>query len=322
MVSKRALSIPVKPVKAASPRITIENPRLHQLQQRVAIASILLPLVGTGAAIASLWLIGLQPSIIVLTVICYTFAFAGMTVGLHRYLSHKAFATGRFVHAFWLILGSMAAQGPPINWVAVHRRHHQYSDRPEDPHSPHMREQGSLKGMRGFWHSYMGWMLTSKVTNPALFAKDMMRDPLTVKINKLYFWWVGLSLVIPTILGGLITLSWIGALQGFLWAGLVRMFLVQHFTWSIAVVGHRFGTRPFNNRDHSSNNIWLAILNLGESWHNNHHAFPQSPVIGLEWWQIDIGGWMIRSMEFFGIAWDLKVPKRSLVKSRESRSSQ
>ncbi|MEL6816526.1 MAG: fatty acid desaturase, partial [Cyanobacteria bacterium J06598_3] len=150
MVDKHVSAVTLAPAQTTGPRITIESPRLEKLQQRVAIANIVLPSVGTGLAIASLWVIGLHPSIIVLTLVCYTFVFAGMTVGLHRYLSHKGFTTSRFMHVIWLILGSMAAQGPPINWVSIHRRHHQYSDLNQDPHSPHRDNSGQLKGIQGF----------------------------------------------------------------------------------------------------------------------------------------------------------------------------
>lgn len=311
-------SMPGKSVSPKQASITINSDRLQRLQQRIALINISIPTLGTVIAIASLKYIGLEPVIVVLSLIFYTIVFLGMTIGLHRYLAHKGFETSRFMHGVWLILGSMAAQGPPINWVAVHRRHHQYSDRADDPHSPHIDQGKPLSWLYGLWHSHMGWMLTGKMTNSTTFAKDMLRDPLTVRINQLYSWWILLGLLLPMLLGGLLTSSWLGAIQGLLWAGLVRMFLVHHFTWSISSICHNYGSRPYNNHDYSFNNPWVALPNFGEAWHNNHHAFPNSPILGLEWWQVDIGGWVVKAMKILGIAWNLKVPSQSLITSRKS----
>jgi stearoyl-CoA desaturase (delta-9 desaturase) len=219
----------------------------------------------------------------------------------------------------FVIMGSMAMQGPLINWVATHRRHHKYSDVPLDAHSPHWNGETSLSGFRGFWYGHVGWMFANKITNSALFAKDLLRDPLIVKLNRGYFIWVGLGVLLPTILGGLLTHNWQGACQGFLWGGLARIFLVHHVCWAISSVSHNYGSRPFSTPDKSTNNLWLALPSFGGTWHNNHHAFPLSPITGLMWWQLDIGGLIVRLLGLLGLAWNLKTPSRSLIESRQKR---
>ena len=143
------------------------------------------------------------------------------------------------------------------------------------------------------------------MTNTARFAPDLIRDPLVARVSELYPFWVLLGLLLPAVIGGLVTGSWMGALTGFLWGGLVRMFLVHHMMWTSGSTAHMFGTTPFATQDRSTNNFLLALPNLGEAWHNNHHAFPHAAVFGLRWWQVDLGGWAIRAFEKMGLAWDV-----------------
>jgi stearoyl-CoA desaturase (delta-9 desaturase) len=163
-------------------------------------------------------------------------------------------------------------------------------------------------------------MFNSDITNFALFAKDLLQDSTLVKVNRLYWTWVMLGLGIPAVLGGILTASWMGALQGFLWGGLVRIFLINNIlAWGNNSIGHYYGSRPFKVNDQSRNNFWLAVQNFGEGWHNNHHAFPNSAIMGLEWWQIDMGGWVIRVLEKLGLAWEVKVPSAA---AREAKRNE
>jgi stearoyl-CoA desaturase (delta-9 desaturase) len=232
----------------------------------------------------------------------------GITVGYHRLFAHRSFETPRAVAAVLAVLGSMAVEGPPLKWVATHRRHHQHSDGHDDPHSPHLHGEG-LRGMlRGLWHAHIGWMFTSDPPNLFRYVPDLRKDRLLKRVSKLFPVWVALSLLIPTILGGVLTMTWKGALLGFLWGGLTRIFLIHHVTWSINSVCHLWGSRPFNSHDESRNNVVFGVLGLGEGWHNNHHAFPTSARHGLKWWQVDLSYWTIRCMEWVGLATKVRVP--------------
>ncbi len=293
-------------------KIIITNNYLKQLQQRFALATVLIPFFGFILAIGLLWHSGICAVEIVPLVSMYVLSIIGITVGFHRHFAHCAFRTNLAVRIILAILGSMAAQGPVIHWVSNHRRHHQYSDQQGDPHSPHFH-----KGVRGLWHGHIGWMLNSEVTNATVFAKDLLRDSIIAKVSQLYLIWVILGLAIPSVLAGVITGTWMGAWEGFLLGGLVRIFLAHHATWSINSITHLYGNRPFDTREKSTNNIWLAIPTGGEAWHNNHHAFPNSAKFGLKWWQVDSGYWFIRTLELLGLAWDVKAPTAGMIEAKK-----
>lgn len=299
------------------PKITIVNPRTQAIQRRFALAAITVPFIGSLVAIWLAWHSGVGLLEIGLLLGMYTLTVVGVTVGFHRLFAHRAFEAKRSVRIALGILGSMAAQGTLIYWAATHRRHHQYAEQPEDPHSPYIHEGEQLGWLRGLWHSHIGWMLDSKMTNSGLFARDLLQDPDIVRINQLYLVWVTLGLAIPAVLGGIVTGQWIGVLQGFLWGGLVRIFLAHHFMWTSGSTAHMYGSRPFETRDRSTNNIWLAIPNFGEAWHNNHHAFPNSAMFGLEWWQPDFGGWVIRTLEQARLVSAVKVPTREMIEAKK-----
>lgn len=303
-------------------KITINSDYLQKLQRRFALATILIPFIGSIISIVSLSVLNISRIEIWLLIIMYVLTMVGITVGFHRHFAHSSFKANTYIQIILTILGSMAAQGPLIHWVSNHRRHHQYSDKLGDTHSPHI-YQGESKTqkfprLRGFWHAQIGWMINSEVTNSALFSKDLLQNSTILKINELYLLWVILGLVIPAVLGGTITVSWIGVLKGFLWGGLVRIFLVHHATWSINSITHLYGKRPFDTKEWSTNNIWLAIPTGGEAWHNNHHAFPNSAKFGLEWWQLDIGYWVINVLEKLGLVWDVKRPTVEMIKAKKA----
>lgn len=297
--------------------ITVENAHLQSLQWRFAFTAILIPFLGTIAAFTSInfWGVGLIE--VSLFISFYALTFIGTTVGFHRYFAHKGFETNSVLRIILAILGSMAAQGPLINWAATHRRHHQYSDAAEDPHSPYIHEGKKLGWWHGLWHSHIGWMLNSKMTNSTKFARDLIQDVTITRINKMYLTWVALGLIMPAIIDGFITWSWIGVIKGFLWGGLVRLFFAHQFHWTIGSITHIAGQTPFITHDESRNNVWLAIPTFGEAWHNNHHAFPNSAMFGLEWWQIDLGGWVVRFLESLGLIWHLKVPTQQIKEAKK-----
>ncbi|MEH1781251.1 MAG: acyl-CoA desaturase [Nostoc sp.] len=300
-------------------KIIIQNDYLQKVQRRFAIATIIIPLIGTLISLKFAWDFGISAlELELLLVFWFLTMVGGITVGFHRLLSHCAFKTHPSIRVALAILGSMAAQGPVINWVSNHRRHHQYSDQIGDTHSPHL-YQGEYWGkLKGMWHSHIDWMLNGELTNSTVFAKDLLQDPVMKKVNQRYLAFVFLGLLIPAILGGIFSRTWIGIWQGLLWGGLVRIFLVHHFTWTINSITHLFGSRPFNTSEQSTNNVWLAIPTGGEAWHNNHHAFPNSAEFGLQWWQIDLGYWFIRTLEVLGLAWDVKVPTLGMIEAKKT----
>jgi stearoyl-CoA desaturase (delta-9 desaturase) len=238
----------------------------------------------------------------------YFLTLSGVEVGFHRLYAHRAFQGNKGILLWFAILGSMAAEGPLVNWAATHRRHHSHSDQPGDPHSPVYDKTKKLNPLAGFWHSHMGWMLNPEVTNSVLYAKDLLRNPMVAWVNRWYLGWVGLGLLIPALLGWGITGTWVGIAKGFLWGGLVRIFFVHHATWVTNSLGHIVGNRPYTTGDNSTNNFWLSIPCIGISWHNNHHAFASSAIHGLEWWQPDPGAWVLRVLEKLGWVWNLRIP--------------
>ncbi|MDG2424680.1 MAG: acyl-CoA desaturase [Phycisphaerales bacterium] len=235
----------------------------------------------------------------------YLICGLGITIGFHRYFSHKSFECPRWVKWMLGIAGSMACQGDLYWWCAVHRTHHQHSDEAEDPHSPHVGPGGRL---RRFIYSHFGWLFRIEQPDQQRYVPDLRSDPDLHLISKLFPLWVLLSLIIPTVLGGLLSGTLFGAFTGLLWGGLVRIFFEHHVTWSVNSVCHIWGAQPYESHDHSRNNPIVGVLALGEGWHNNHHAFPASARHGLAWWQFDSSWIIIKMMSFVGMARDLKTP--------------
>jgi stearoyl-CoA desaturase (delta-9 desaturase) len=279
----------------------------------VTLMGVIVPLAGFVAAGLLLWGWGFSWVHLGLLLGMYFFTAIGVTVGFHRLFTHRSFETTRPVKLLFAVLGSMAVEGPVLKWVAMHRRHHQHSDGPEDPHSPHHHGEGLRGLIAGAWHAHVGWIFDGDPENLSKYVPDLASDTVLRRISKTWTLWSALGLVLPAVLGGLITMSWTGALLGFIWGGLARVFLVHHLTWSINSVCHLWGTRPFRSHDESRNNVVFGILGLGEGWHNNHHAFPTSARHGLKWWQFDASYWIIRGLEAMGLAWKVKVPAAHLI---------
>jgi stearoyl-CoA desaturase (Delta-9 desaturase) len=238
----------------------------------------------------------------------YALSAVGITVGFHRLFTHKSFETHGVVRFVLAALGSMAVQGSVLRWVAQHRRHHQHSDTEHDPHSPHRYGSGLLGRVRGFFHAHVGWAFLPDPAGVDRYVADLRKSAAMRVASALFPLWIVLGLVVPAVVGGLVTGTWAGALFGLVWGGLVRVFLVHHVTWSVNSAGHLWGTRPFKSDDHSRNNLLLGVLALGEGWHNSHHAFPTSARHGLRWWQPDASYYLIRLLALLGLAWNVKLP--------------
>ncbi len=266
------------------------------------LAVVVLPFLGIVALVVTLWGWGFDWVDLGLLLGMYTLTAVGITVGYHRLFTHRAFETNKVVQFLLAVLGSMAVEGPLLKWVAIHRRHHQCSDTPDDPHSPHEQGDGFLGLLRGLWHAHVGWFFQPDPPNLSHYVRDLRQSETLRIASALFPLWATLSLLIPAALGGVITHTWLGVVTGVVWGGLARIFLVHHVTWSINSICHLWGRQPFRTGDQSRNNFVFGVLGFGEGWHNNHHAFPTSPKFGLRWWQIDLGYWFICALVMLGLA--------------------
>jgi stearoyl-CoA desaturase (delta-9 desaturase) len=294
---------------------------LAALDRRFAWIVTCLPAAGFVVAVA-LAVAGFAPTPTILAIWLgmHMAILVGVEVGFHRHFSHRSFKTFAPIRVGLAILGSMAFQGPVIWWAATHRRHHQFSDRPGDPHSPQLGEDGFIGSLQGLFHAHIGWLFVAASTRAPgwdRYVRDLYRDQAILRVHVNYFLWLFLGFLIPAVLGALLTWSWTGAALGFLWGGLARVFVMNHVIyWCINSVTHTFGTRPFHTRDLSTNNVWLAIPTLGQAWHNNHHAFPGSASMSMRWWELDPGAWVVRGLEKLGLAWDVRYPTREMIDSK------
>jgi len=256
-----------------------------------------------------LWNSLLHVSDLIVLAIMYPICTLGITVGFHRLFTHRSFKTGPKTRGALAIMGMMAIEGPVISWVADHRKHHAFSDQEGDPHSPHLHGHGPKAALQGFVHAHVGWIfMHDQRGSHERYAPDLKDDPVVSWANDRFLYWVLLGLALPFVLGGLIGGSLTAALTGLLWGGAVRMLLLHHVTYSINSICHVFGRRTYETGDQSRNVGWLAIFSMGESWHNNHHAFPTSAHHGLRWYQVDLSALTIRGLEKLGLAWDVVRP--------------
>jgi len=233
----------------------------------------------------------------------------GMTLGYHRLFTHHSFRARRWLRIALAIAGSMAIEGSLISWVSHHRRHHLYADRAGDPHSPYTDETGFLPQLRGLWHAHIGWLFSGAHSDPKRWSRDLLADHDVVVVSMLTPLWMVLSLVLPFGIGWAVTRSIAGALLALLWAGGVRIALLQHVTWSINSLCHQYGKHPYETADHSGNVSLLAVLSLGESWHNSHHAFPALARHGCDRGQLDATAALLHLFERLGWASNARWPR-------------
>jgi stearoyl-CoA desaturase (delta-9 desaturase) len=287
--------------------------RLEQVTLGVFIA---VPFLAVLAAIPVAWGGWLGWTDVAIAVFMYYFTLLGVTVGYHRLFTHKSFKPNRAVKVGLAIAGSMAVQGPVVRWVADHRKHHKFSDRDGDPHSP-WKYGNSVRGLsKGMFHAHIGWLFDEEQTPQRKYAPDLMKDSDIVTVSKYFWFWTMASLALPLALGGLLTWSWQGALTAFFWGSLVRVALLHHVTWSINSICHAIGDRPFVSRDKSANVWWLAIPSGGESWHNLHHADPTCARHGVLPGQVDISARVIWILEKLGWVYDVRWPVRERIDSK------
>jgi stearoyl-CoA desaturase (delta-9 desaturase) len=246
----------------------------------------------------------------------------GITVGFHRLFTHRSFKTSPFMRGVWAVLGSAAIEGPVISWVADHRKHHAFSDRPGDPHSPHVDHGSGWKGaFKGLAHAHVGWLfLHTHRGRRSRYAPDLIADPVVSAVDRRFVWCVAGGLLAPFFLGWAFGGTLRDGFTGLLWGGAVRVLVLHHVTYSINSLCHFFGRRKFQTKDESRNLLWLTPFSMGEAFHNNHHAFPTSAAHGLGRWDIDPSKWLITGMEKVGLAWDVVriPPERQATKYAEA----
>ena len=252
------------------------------IYKSILLTAVIGPFIATIYAISSLWNQAVSWSDLLLLLCMYTLITFGVTVGFHRMLTHRSFNPHPVVKFLLLVFGSMSLEGPAIEWASTHIKHHAQSDREGDPHSP----------VEGFFHSHLGWLFKDRMADPNVYARHLVKDKMVMFVSRTFLLWVALSLLIPFAIGG-----W----TGLLWAGLVRIFLIHHVTWSVNSICHTFGMRDFETPDQSRNEWVVGMLAFGEGWHNNHHAFPRSAFHGLRWWQFDLSGYLIGFLERIGL---------------------
>jgi stearoyl-CoA desaturase (delta-9 desaturase) len=282
--------------------------RKSVVEQSLVVAFMVLPVLALAVAVPLAWGWGLTITDVVIAFVAYVVSGMGVTVGFHRYFTHSSFKATRPMRIALAIAGSLAFQGGVVSWVADHRRHHAFSDKEGDPHSPWLFGTGPVAVARGFWHAHMGWLFDRDRTNARRFAPDLLADRDIAAVDRQFIFLTLASLGIPTLIGGLVSWSWWGALTALLWGGLVRVGLLHHVTWSINSICHMFGSRPFASRDRSANVWWLALLSFGESWHNLHHADPTCARHGVKRGQIDVSARLVWIFEKFGWVHSVRWP--------------
>ncbi|MEH1016712.1 acyl-CoA desaturase [Micromonospora sp. CPCC 206060] len=281
-----------------------------------------IPFLALLAAVPVAWGGWLGWTDVAIGLVWYVVSGLGITVGYHRYFTHGSFKAKRWLRVALAVSGSLAVQGNITQWVADHRRHHAFSDLEGDPHSP-WRFGASVWGLtRGMFHAHMGWLFGRELSNRARFAPDLLADRDINRVDRLFPVLVVTSVLGPALMGGLLTWSWQGALTALFWAGLVRIGLLHHVTWSINSVCHVYGERPFELRPgDKASNFWpLAVLSFGESWHNLHHADPTSARHGVLRGQVDISARVIWLFEKVGAAWDIRWPKPERIAAKMAKT--
>jgi stearoyl-CoA desaturase (Delta-9 desaturase) len=270
------------------------------------ISVVVIPFVAFLLALATLWNDFVGPRDLAIGFVMYAVTLLGVTIGFHRYLTHRAFQTSKPVEYALAVLGSMAIEGPVVNWVADHRKHHAHTDEEGDPHSPHGFGPGLRGTLKGLFHAHVGWLWEDHgIAERKKYARDLVEDRGMRIINLSFGPLAALSLAIPFFAGWAIGGSLRDGLTAFLWGGLVRVFFLHHVTWSINSICHFFGRRRFATTDLSTNVFWLALPSFGEAWHHNHHAFPRSAFHGLRWYQVDVAGLVILALEKLGLVWNV-----------------
>ena len=304
------------------PRSDDIEPVLNETRDRIFTGTATaVPVLALGFVVWQVWGDWLHWSDVIVFAIMYLATGLGITVGFHRHFTHRSFKTSKPVRAILAALGSVAIEGPIISWVADHRKHHTFADQEGDPHSPHVDHGHGWRGaLKGLVHAHVGWLFIHTQRGARRrYARDLIDDPIVSWVDRTFVFWALGGLVMAFLLGWVIGGSLFAGVTGLLWGGAVRMLVVHHVTFSINSLCHFFGRRRFETEDESRNLLWLAPFSFGESWHNNHHAFPTSAEHGMRKWEIDPSALVIRALERLGLAWDVvRVDRERQERKRKS----
>lgn len=292
--------------------------RQLRFQRRVTLIVTILPLVGLATAAWRTWGQVMSGLDLTLLVSFYLFTGIGITVGYHRLFTHRSFTARPALRVVLAAAASMAVQGGVLSWCANHRRHHAYADQHGDPHSPHLAQAAGIKGvLLGLWHSHVGWLFGEEKSDENVWVPDLLKEPAMVRIQRWFPQLTVVSFALPAVIGFAFTGTLRGTISAFVWGSLVRVFLLHHVTWSINSVCHFYGKEAYQASD-ESRNVWpMAPISFGESWHNNHHAFPWSARLGLKPWQVDPGWYVIRMLELVRLVKGVKVPSIKQLQMRK-----
>lgn len=302
---------PRPPLDAGDPAAGGEWPAVgvHRSQKLVTVAIVVGPFVALAVVVGWLWGHSLNLGDAILALAFYLVSGFGITVGFHRLFTHGGFTANRRLKIALAVAGSLAVEGSVSSWVATHRRHHMYSDQAGDPHSPHRYGDGFGARLRGLVFAHVGWLFVSDASRIERYAPDVLRDKDLQRISRLFPLIATASLALPFAIGYAISGTLVGALTALLWAGLVRMAVLHHVTWSINSLCHTFGRRPETTTDQSTNLWFLALISMGDSWHNIHHAHPAWARHGAGPGMVDPSAWLIRRFEQLGWATKVRWPK-------------
>jgi len=244
-------------------------------------------------ACVGVFFVPVSRGVVALAIGSYLVRMFAITGGYHRYFSHKTFKTSRAFQFFLALLGTMSMQNGPLWWASWHRHHHRHSDSPRDAHSP---RNG------GFYHAHIGWFLDGGGENPDLSnVKDLARFP-ELRWLETYKW-------IPLVAYGVFCFA-VAGVAGLFWGFFLSTIVLLHATSLINSLAHVWGSRRFDTPDDSRNNALLALITLGEGWHNNHHHKMSSTRQGVMWWELDVTWLVLRGLSLFGIVWDLRTHKK------------
>src|SRR5450432_617045 len=310
------------PMASTAKKMALGGERKSGLEQFALGVFVVVPFLGLLAAVPVFWGWGLGWHDIVIGVVMYAIAGHGITIGYHRLFTHKAFQANRPLRIALAFAGGMAIEGPVVRWVADHRRHHAFSDKEGDPHSPWRFGTSFGALTKGLLFAHVGWIFDPVQTDATRYAPDLIADPDIVAVSRLFWLQVTSSLALPALVGGLWSMSIAGAVTGFFWGALVRISLLHHVTWSVNSICHAVGERPFRSRDKSGNVWWLSVLSMGESWHNLHHADPTSARHGVLRFQLDSSGRTIWLFEKLGWIHDVRWPSAERIQARLLRDGE
>ena len=299
-----------------APKSDFEDKPTSLAQQIIVGVFVCVPTLALVAAIPFAWGWGLGWHDIVIAAFFYWLTGLGITVGYHRYFTHGSFKAKTPLRVALAVAGTMAMQGPVITWVSDHRKHHKYSDHEGDPHSPWRYGNDAKALAKGLVYAHILWLFDPNQTSQEKFSPDLLADKNIARVDKLFVPLVGVSLLGPALIGGLWGMTWHGAITAFFWAGLVRITLLHHVTWSINSICHTFGNKDWESRDKSRNVSWLAIASFGESWHNLHHVDPTCARHGALKGQIDQSARVIRWFEQLGWAYDVRWPDEARLEAK------